>query len=197
MAKKRKVPHTFVIISSIIIIAAISSWFVEGGEYSRTVKVLPDGSNKNIILPDSYTQIENHPQTWQVLSAMFEGFVDKSDIIDFILIIGCSFWIMNESKGIDVSSISFLNFTKKLEKNKIIKKIGINNIILTLIMLIFSLFGSVFGMSEETIAFIIIFVRLSISMGYDFLVGLSISYLAAGFGFAGATLNPFTIGIAQ
>jgi uncharacterized ion transporter superfamily protein YfcC len=197
MPQKRKIPHTFVIIFSIIVIAAISSWFVHGGEYTRTTKVLPDGSTKNIIIPESFKNVENQPQTWQVFSALFEGFVAKSDIIVFILLIGGAFWIMNESKAIDVAILSFLNFTKKLEKSKIIKTIGINNIVMTLIMIIFSLFGSVFGMSEETIAFIIIFVPLAISMGYDSIVGVCLCFFAAGLGFAGATLNPFTIGIAQ
>ena len=64
-------------------------------------------------------------------------------------------------------------------------------------MILFSLFGSIFGMSEETIAFIIIFVPLSIKMGYDSIVGVCLCFVAAGLGFAGATFNPFTIGIAQ
>jgi uncharacterized ion transporter superfamily protein YfcC len=197
MPQKRKIPHTFVIIFAIIIIAAISSWFVQGGEYTRTTKVLPDGSSKNIIIPESFKNVENQPQTWQIFSALFEGFVAKADIIVFILLIGGAFWIMNESKAIDVAILSFLIFSKKLEKSKIIKKLGVDNIIMTLIMIIFSLFGSVFGMSEETIAFIIIFVPLAISMGYDSIVGVSLCFFAAGLGFAGATLNPFTIGIAQ
>jgi uncharacterized ion transporter superfamily protein YfcC len=64
-------------------------------------------------------------------------------------------------------------------------------------MSMFSFFGAVFGMSEETIAFIIIFVPLAISMGYDSIVGVSLCFVAAALGFAGAFLNPFTIGIAQ
>ncbi|MDD4426364.1 MAG: AbgT family transporter, partial [Mariniphaga sp.] len=61
----------------------------------------------------------------------------------------------------------------------------------------FSLFGAVFGMSEETIAFTIIFVPLAISMGYDSIVGVSLCFVGAALGFAGAFLNPFTVGIAQ
>ena len=197
MASQRKFPHTFVIIFSLIVIAAVSSWFVDGGEYSRTQKILPDGSTKTIIVPDSYHSVENQPQTWQIFSAIFDGFVSKSDIIIFILLIGGAFWIVNESKAIDVSIMAFLRMTQKLEKIKFIRKIGVNNIIMTLIMIVFSLFGSVFGMSEETIAFIIIFVPLAINMGYDSIVGVSLCFFAAGLGFAGATLNPFTIGIAQ
>ncbi len=197
MAQKRKIPHTFVIVFAVIVIAAISTWFVQGGEYARTVKILPDGSSKNIILQESYKIVDNHPQTWQIFSALFEGFVAKADIIVFILLIGGAFWIMNESKAIDVAILSFLRFTKKLERIKIIQRMGVNNIIMTLIMIIFSLFGSIFGMSEETIAFIIIFVPLAISMGYDSIVGVCLCFFAAGLGFAGATFNPFTIGIAQ
>ena len=197
MTRKRKIPHTFVIVFAVIVIAAISTWFVQGGEYARTVKILPDGSSKNIILQESYKSVENHPQTWQIFSALFEGFVAKADIIVFILLIGGAFWIMNESKAIDVAILSFLKFTKRLEKIKIFERMGVNNIIMTLIMIIFSLFGSVFGMSEETIAFIIIFVPLAISMGYDSIVGVCLCFFAAGLGFAGATFNPFTIGIAQ
>ena len=107
MASKRKFPHTFVIIFSLIAIAAISSWFVTGGEFTRTQKVLPDGSSKNIILPDSYHAVDSNPQTWQVFSALFDGFVGKADIIIFILLIGGSFWVMNESKAIDVSILLY------------------------------------------------------------------------------------------
>jgi uncharacterized ion transporter superfamily protein YfcC len=197
MPQKRKIPHTFVIVFAVIVIAAISTWFVQGGEYSRTLKQLPDGSTKNIIVPESYSVVDNHPQTWQIFSAFFLGFVAKADIIVFILLIGGAFWILNESKAIDVAILSFLRITKKMERNRFISWLGVNNIIMVLIMIMFSFFGSVFGMAEETIAFIIIFVPLAISMGYDSIVGICLCFFAAGLGFAGATLNPFTIGIAQ
>lgn len=104
---------------------------------------------------------------------------------------------LNESISIDIGIYSFLKFSKKWEQYKLLMGIGVNNIILTGIMFIFSLFGAVFGMSEETIAFTIIFVPLAISMGYDSIVGVSLCFVAAALGFAGAFLNPFTIGIAQ
>jgi len=69
--------------------------------------------------------------------------------------------------------------------------------VIILSMTIFSLFGAIFGMSEETLAFVIIFVPLAISMGYDSITGLLMVYVAAHMGFSGAIINPFTIGIAQ
>ncbi len=192
----KKVPHTYVIVFFLIIIAAVSTWFVPGGEYAREV-VKVDGSEKTIIVDGSFKNIENAPQTWQIFSAIFRGFVKQAEIIAFILIIGGAFWIMNQSKAIDVGIYSFLGFTKKLEYNKLLKFFGVQNIILLLIMLMFSAFGAIFGMSEETIAFIIIMVPLAISMGYDSITGVAMVFVAAGLGFAGAVLNPFTIGIAQ
>ncbi len=194
--KKSKIPHTYVIVFAIIVIAAAMTWFVPGGEFERhTVEV--GESSREVINSESFRYLESKPQTWQIFSALFDGFEDKADIIVFILLIGGAFWIMNHSRAIDVGIYSFLNFTKKVEHYRLLKFVGVNNIIITLIMLMFSLFGAVFGMSEETIAFVIIFVPLAITMGYDSIVGVNLCYVAAALGFAGAMLNPFTIGIAQ
>lgn len=192
----KKVPHTYVIVFAIVVLSALLTWVIPGGKYERTT-VNVNGTNREVIVQDSYQQIESQGQSWEIFSSFFKGFVDKADIIMFILVIGGAFWIMNASKSIDVGIYSFLEFTKRLEKNRFIRKIGVNNIILTLIMLVFSIFGATFGMSEETIAFTIIFVPMSIKMGYDSIVGVCICFVAAGLGFAGALLNPFTIGIAQ
>ena len=192
----RRVPHTYVIIFGLIIFCAILTLIIPGGEFKRETVVV-NGIPREVIQSQSFQYVENDIQTWQIFSAFFDGFVNTANIIAFILIIGGAFWILNESKSIDIGIYSFLKFSKRLEKSALLKKIGINNIIIVGIMFIFSLFGSVFGMSEETIAFTVIFVPLAISMGYDSIVGVSLCFVAAALGFAGAFLNPFTVGIAQ
>jgi uncharacterized ion transporter superfamily protein YfcC len=192
----KKIPHTYVIVFAIVVISAILTWIVPGGVFERHI-VSVNGIERNVVIPGSFHFTDSKPQTWQIFSALFDGFVDKADIIIFILIIGGAFWIMNDSKAIDVAIQAFLRFSKKIEHNRLIARIGSDNLIFVLIMVIFSIFGAVFGMSEETIAFVIIFVPLAISMGYDSIVGVSLCFVAAGLGFAGAILNPFTIGIAQ
>ncbi|MDO5342038.1 MAG: AbgT family transporter [Bacteroidia bacterium] len=189
---KRKVPHTYVIIFFIIVLAAMLTWFIKPGKYI-------DGTFyfENEIPIENQGDFNPEPQTWQVFSALFDGFVEQKSIIAFILIIGGAFWIMNKSRAIDMGIFSFLKFTKRLENNKILGAIGVDNIIIVLIMLLFSFFGAIFGMSEECIAFVVIVIPLAISMGYDSIVGLCMVYVAAHIGFAGAILNPFTIGIAQ
>ncbi|MEJ5267029.1 MAG: AbgT family transporter [Bacteroidales bacterium] len=193
----KKIPHTFVIIFSIIVVAAILTWIVPAGEFNRTQKLLPDGSTKTIIQKDSFHKTEQVPQTWQIFTSIIEGFIAQANIIVFILVIGGAFWILNSTKAIDIGIYSFIKRTKKLESNKLLARIGVDNVIMILIMTLFSSFGAIFGMSEETIAFVIIIVPLAISMGYDSIVGISLVYVAAHIGFAGAILNPFTIGIAQ
>ncbi|MDD3743201.1 MAG: AbgT family transporter [Lentimicrobiaceae bacterium] len=196
MSQKRKFPHTYVIIFYLILISAALTWVVPGGYFERETVVV-NGTPREVVTEDSFTYAPGKPQTWQIFSAFFDGFVDRADIIVFILMIGGAFWIMNESKAIDVGIMAFLRKAEALNKVKIFRRLGTDNIIITLIILMFSIFGATFGMSEETIAFVIIFVPLSIKMGYDSIVGLYICYVAAALGFAGALLNPFTIGIAQ
>ena len=188
--KKRKVPHTYVIIFCIVLLCAVLTWFIPGGQYVESVNEL----GQKVM---TYQQVENVPQTWQVFSAFFKGFVDKADIIIFILIIGGAFWMVNDSKAFDIGTVSFLRSARKLERFAFIRKMGVENVLLTSIMLMFSIFGAVFGMSEETIAFCLVLVPMAISMGYDSITGVCMVFVAAGLGFAGAILNPFTIGIAQ
>ena len=194
--KNRKVPHTFIIVFGFVILAAVLTWIVPGGEFDRETKIV-NGQEREVIIENSFHFADSKPQTWQVFSSIFDGFVNKADIIVFIIIIGGAFWIMNESKAIDVGIQTFLRQARRLERFRLFRFLGIDNIVIVLIMLVFSVFGATFGMSEETIAFTIIFIPLAISMGYDSIVGVSLCFLAAGLGFAGALLNPFTIGIAQ
>jgi len=185
----KKFPHTWLIIFMLILVSAIATWFVSGGEYVE----INTASGKQL----EYRSLPNQPQTWHIFAAFYKGFVKQSGIIVFILMIGGAFWVMNASKAIDVGILSFLKKSRKLENFRFIRYLGVDNIIIVLVMLVFSIFGAVFGMSEETIAFVIILVPLAISMGYDSIVGVCMVYVAAHVGFAGAVLNPFTIGIAQ
>jgi uncharacterized ion transporter superfamily protein YfcC len=196
MAKNFKIPHTYVIVFSIVIIAGILTWIIPGGTFDREI-IKINGIDREVVKSNSFHYIGNTPQTWQIFSAIFDGFVDKANIIVFILLIGGAFWIMNQTRSIDIGIYAFLRFTKKFGHNRVIKYLGVDNLIIVLMMLIFSIFGAVFGMSEETIAFTIIFVPLAIRMGYDSIIGLCMCYIGAHIGFAGALLNPFTIGIAQ
>ena len=188
----KKIPHTFTIVFALIVLAAVMTWFIPAGEFLRETV-----GGREVVVNGSFHYVDRAPQTWQIFSAFFNGFVDKADIIIFILMVGGAFWILNNSHAIDVGVMSFLRRIRRLSRYKLIQKLGVENIIITLVMILFSLFGAIFGMSEETIAFVVVFIPLAIQMGYASLVGVCMCYVAAHVGFAGAMLNPFTIGIAQ
>ena len=190
--KKREFPNTYVIIFAIILVCAVATWLVPGGEY---VKVAAEGAELSQGV--EFREVPSVGQWWTIMEAFYNGFTKQSGIICFILVIGAAFWVVNKSRAIDAGIFSFLKMVTRLEQNRVLAKIGVSNLVLVLIMLMFSLFGAVFGMSEETIAFVVILVPLAISMGYDSIVGVCMVYVAAHVGFAGAILNPFTIGIAQ
>lgn len=192
----KKVPHTYVIIFFLIVFCALLTWIIPGGQFERE-SVVVNGVERSVIQNGSFHKTDSHLQTWQVFSSFFDGFLSTSNIIALILLIGGSFWILNDSKAIDIGIHTFLKRLKRLEQSKVLAFVGVHNIVLVSVMTIFSLFGAIFGMSEETIAFTIIFVPLAISMGYDSIVGVSLCFIAAAMGFAGAFLNPFTVGVAQ
>ena len=74
----KRIPHTFTIVFALIVLAAVMTWFVPAGEYLRQSV---DG--REVVVSDSYHRVDAAPQTWQVFSALFNGFVDKADIIMF------------------------------------------------------------------------------------------------------------------
>lgn len=194
--KRRPFPHTYVLLAGIIALAALLTWIIPGGQFDRETVVV-QGVERSVVVADSYQQVPNQPQHIHVLTAIFEGLERTASVIFYIIIIGGSFWLLNTTRAIDVAITGFLGYTDRLKKMRLLRFIGVDNIIVTLIMLGFSFLGSVIGMSEEVIPFVIIFVPLAVRMGYDSIVGVSMCFLAAGIGFAGSMLNPFSIGIAQ
>lgn len=194
--KLNKIPHTYTIISVVILVCAALSWIIPAGEYARETKIV-NGAERTVIVDHSFHSVEAAPQSWQVFGVLLEGFEKQAGIIAFLLIIGGAFQIMNSSRAIDAGIFSFLHSTRRMERYRLLRMLGVNNIVVSLVIVLFSLFGAIFGMSEETLAFVIIIVPLAISMGYDSITGLCMVYVAAHVGFSGAILNPFTIGIAQ
>lgn len=193
-----KVPHTLVIVFALVVLSAVTTWIIPAGSFEREI-IEVNGVDRTVVINDSfqYDKAIESPQTYEVFTALYEGFVDKADIIIFILIVGGAFWMLNATQSIDVGIHAFLRRLHKIQDKSWIRGIGVDNAIFLMIMTMFSLFGAVFGMSEETIAFTAIFVPLAIKMGYDSIVGVCLCYVSAHVGFAGAFLNPFTVGIAQ
>jgi len=173
--KKIRIPNTYVIIFFVIALCAVATWFVPGGQYVSG----PDGSLV-------FRRVDSVPQTWQIFSALYHGFVKQAGIIIFILVEGGAFWILNSTGAVNASLGGFISGLG-----------GRDKIVLASIALVFSAAGAIFGMSEEAIPFVGIVVPLVISMGYDAIMGMLIVYVASNIGFSSAFMNMFTEGIAQ
>ncbi len=181
----RKIPDVFVIVFALIILAAVATWVVPGGSYERVSEQF-GGVTREVPVVGSFTFQESHPQLLEVFTAPMQGFLRLAEIVAFIFLVGGAFYILNETGAIAAGT------------NQLVRKLkGREILIIPIVMTFFSLFGAVFGMCEEAMPFVLIFVPLALSLGYDSFVGISLSFLAAGVGFAGAFLNPFTLQIAQ
>jgi len=174
-----------VIISLVLILFTLLTWIVPSGEYAREVI---DG--RTVVMAGTYESVDSNPQSiGDLLVAPIKGFVGAGHIIAFVLLVGGAFSILTATGALDAGLGSVLNFAKRNPASK--------QFIVPVLMVIFSLAGCTFGMSEENLVFILITIPLAKSMGYDNLVGVAIPFLGSAAGFAGAAINPFTVGIAQ
>lgn len=186
MKLKIKVPNTLILLSSLIVITAALTLVIPAGEFARTKGY----QGLDVVVPGSYQEIESVSQfNLNILLAPIKGFMAASEIIVFILFVGGAFYVFQRTEAID-SGIKAL--AKAHKKSAMVRKM-----LIPIFMVIFSLGGATFGMSEETIPFIMIFIPLALVLGYDTVTGVAIPFVGASTGFAAAFMNPFTIGIAQ
>lgn len=178
-----KVPHTLVIISTIILLVAVATYLIPGGAYEEIV----NEAGKTVVVDGSFKYVESKPQgVFDVLQAPIQGIIEGAEIIAFLFIVGGAFNIITRTKAIDFGIVRIVNVFK-----------GKEILIIPIIFFMFSLGGAVFGMTEEAIPFITMMVPLALVLGYDSIVAVAITYLACNIGFASAMLNPFNVGIAQ
>jgi len=181
----KKIPNVFTIVFALIIVAAIATWIVPGGEYKREKQKVGDFT-KEVLIDGSFAYVDSKPQTLEIFTAPAKGFLRLAEIIAFIFIVGGAFFMFNETNAITAGIHKLVGMLK-----------GKEFLVIPIVMTIFSLFGAAFGMCEEAMPFVLIFVPMALSLGYDSIVGVCMTFLAAGVGFAGAFLNPFTLQIAQ
>ncbi|MCE1229961.1 MAG: hypothetical protein LWX11_10800, partial [Firmicutes bacterium] len=189
-ARSLKMPHTLVIVGALVAVVLVASWLVPSGEFQRMERVLPDGRTLMAPIAGSFHFLPKHylgPQ--MLLLAPIKGFVDGGTLIAFLLIIGGSFYVFQETGAVE--------FGIKRLVRAITRTPALEWLFIPVLMIVFSLAGAIFGMAEELIPFIAIFVPMARALGYDSLVGVAIPFLGSAAGFACAFFNPFTVGVAQ
>ena len=182
--KKWKTPHTFVILVAIIIIAAIATYLIPAGEFTRFKEA---ATGKTLVEAGSYHRIASNPLNPLLIpSAIYTGIVKSASTITFMLIIGGAFEVITSTGALTA-------LCKKLSKTFSKHKYAVIPVFLTL----FSIFGFTMGMSSEVMIFVPIGITLALFLGLDKVTGTAMIALGAAVGFTAGILNPFNVGVAQ
>ena len=118
-------------------------------------------------------------------TAPVKGFAGALPVCLFVMILGGFLGMMTETGALD-NGIAVL--VKKLHGREIM--------LVPVLMLIFSLGGTTYGMCEETVPFYALLAATMMAAGFDPLVGAATVLLGAGCGCLGSTVNPFAVGAA-
>jgi uncharacterized ion transporter superfamily protein YfcC len=198
--KKRRftLPSAYTILFALIVLMAIATWLVPAGVYDRDDEGAP--------VPGTYHEVESNPQRILIdsLTAPINGLYgiedDEGNInyynsgvlfgaIDvalFIIVIG-GFLGVTMATGAIQAGIGRL--VQRLR--------GKERWMIPILMGVFALGGTTYGMAEESLAFYALVITVMIAAGYDALVGAAVLLLGCGIGTLGSTLNPFATGIAS
>ena len=179
-----KMPHTYVILTIILLAVVALCYLIPAGEYDR---VLDPVSGRTVVLPDSFHFTEGKkPGLFDIFLALQRGYVDAADIL-FLIVFAYGYVYMLTKNGTLNSAIHLL-----IRKMK-----GKTHLLIPVFMMLFGILGSTLGIFEETYGLVSVFVGIGLALGYDPLVGGAVVYVGVATGFAAATTNPFSVGIAQ
>lgn len=183
-AKKVKALNPFIMIILIVFIMFLLTFIIPSGSYER---IIDSESGRELVDPASYKVVEKeYLGILDFLSAFPTGLVNASNIMMFMFIICGVFQIITATGAIDAG---VKTLAVKM-RNK-----GIWTI--PLFMIVFSIGGATFGLSNEIIMYVPIGIALVRLLGYDSMTGFSMIAWGAWIGYCTGWLNPFNVGVAQ
>lgn len=162
------------------------TFLIPSGSFER---ITADGGEQ--IVPGTFTLTEGGIPFWKwllspILVLGAEGGGTIVAIIVFLFVVGGIFHCLDKS-GLMVYMLDAIGHRYREKKYQL----------LWLVCLFFMCMGSFVGSFEESVPLVPLAVALAVSLGWDALVGLGMSLLAIGCGFATGICNPFTVGVAQ
>ena len=176
-----------IVIFGLMVVSYVLTLVVPGGRYVR----YPDEDGNMVISATGFYTVQGGIAFWKwllspVLCLAAEGSGTLIAVIAFLLVIGGVF-----------NSLDKCGLMQYMLKKTAHKFGAVRYRLMALLTLLFMGMGSMIGSFEECVPLVPIVVALSISLGWDALVGIGMSLLAAGCGFAAGVCNPFTVGVAQ
>lgn len=190
---KLHMPHVLTLIFFLIIVVAVLTWILPSGEFERTIMETSTGE-RSVAVDGTYHTTEKILEDGtdlrqgisQILMAPGRGIQLAIEVLAFVFIIGGVFQIMAKTNALNMGI------------QKIVKKLGKKEIlIIPILMLLFGLGGSTFGMSDELVPFYLLIMPVMFAMGYDSMTTFMTVCLSATVGYAASTINPFSVLVAQ
>ena len=173
--KKRRSLNTFVILLVVLLAVSIVTWIASGQTYTgfdeetgEAVEMAVQGASLS-----------------DILMAPLNGWHDAGDVIGFVFCLGIFLSILTATGALE-TGIQVL--VKALHGKELV--------LVWILMFLFSIGGTTYGMGEETVGFYILLAATMVAAGFDPLVGAATVLLGAGSGVLGSTLNPFATGAA-
>ena len=183
--KKFKVPHVFIILFAIIVLCTILTWVIPAGSYDY----MENADGRNVAVPGTFHTVDDVKPVgpFRMFELVYEGMVNAADIAFLVFITYSSVTFIIKSGAFDGAVAVLLKVFKGKSSLATIP----------LFLIVIGIGSSTIGMFEEWLPFIPVFAAVYTGMGYDALVGLAVIGFGAGIGYAGAMMNPFTVGVAQ
>jgi uncharacterized ion transporter superfamily protein YfcC len=176
----------------IIFIAGLT-WIVPSGEFERREMTTADGYVVDAVVPGTFRDIDKvsddqdlRQGIMDILSAPARGIAHAADVVAFVLVIGGAFGVIMRTGAIDRG----LHGLAAALSNR-----GI--VVIPIMITLFSLGGSTFGMSEEVLPLYPVVISLMFILRFDSMTAVLILFLGTQVGYVGATINPFSVLLAQ
>lgn len=184
-----KMPHTYAIISAVIIIACILTWVIPSGTFEYETMVI-NGVERSVPIEGSFHFIEKTAESkvgfMGFLTSFQDGIIYNSDLMALIFIVSGAFYVIVKTGAFHALIASTLR-----------KFNGQDKLLLAICFAIFAAGGTLFGMLNEFNGFYPLFVGLAIALGYDAIFGMAIMTLGMDIGFAVGIMNPYTVVVGQ
>ena len=184
MLSKFKVPHTLVLLYTMIVIAYVLTLIVPPGSFQTEM----NDHGRDVVIPNTYQALENVDQLpiWSIFTVIPRGLEAAQGIIFFVFLIGGALAVIRSTGMIDAVL------------SKMLSTFGDRPFWLILMcMLLVAVGASSIGMSEEFIPFTPVLILLCISLRMDAIVAAGVLVIGSGIGYGAAAINPFTVLVAQ
>lgn len=176
------------VILALMIVAYVLTLTIPAGSYART----EDAQGNSVVdVTSGFSYQDGGIPFWKwllspILVLGVQGSGALIAVIAFLLVIG---GVFNSLEHCGLIRYMLARLTNRFA--------GVRYRLMAIIVLFFMMLGSLIGSFEECVPLVPIVVALSVSLGWNALVGIAMSLLAVGCGFAAGVCNPFTVGVAQ